>query len=98
MPKIIITDNRSTFKVNKKKASSIENDCLTNFQIACNHFGIKLYTSSTPQHKGCVERMVGTIKKRIKTDFYSNNVTSIQEANIMFPNFINDLIIDLPLI
>lgn len=91
IPKNIITDNRSTFRVNRKKASSIENDALTNFQIACNHFGISIYTSSIPQHKGCVERMVGTIKRRIKTIFYEQNVTSIEEANNIISDFLNDL-------
>ena len=90
-PKHILTDKRSTFCVNNKKKSSFENDFLTNFEMTCMHYQIELHTSSIPQHKGRVERCVGTIKRRIIAELAFNNITSLDEANAFGPLFIAKL-------
>lgn len=90
-PKNIVTDKRSTFCVNRKKKSSFENDFLTNFEMTCQHYCINLHVTSIPQQKGRVERIIGTIKKRIRTELHLQNITTLEQANAFAQDFINDL-------
>lgn len=90
-PKNIVTDKRSTFCVNRKKKSSFENDFLTNFEMTCQHYCINLNVTSIPQQKGRVELIIGTIKKRIRTELHLQNITTLEQANAFAQDFINDL-------
>lgn len=74
IPKLIKSDNRSSFTTNR-------NNGITQFEEICNTLGILLKTSSDPIFKTNVERENGTIKRRLKAELRKNNITDIDEAN-----------------
>jgi len=64
LPLSIYLDKFSTYKINHKNA--VDNkDMITQFQRATNQIGVKLITAHSPQAKGRVERMNGTLQDRL---------------------------------
>jgi hypothetical protein len=50
--------------------------------------GIQAIRASPPQAKGCVERLWGTLQKRLPVDMRIAEIKSIEEANRFFSNYI----------
>lgn len=80
-PLCIYLDNFSTYKVNFK--SAVDNfDLVTQFQKVLNVLNIKMINAKTPQAKGRVERLFGTLQDRLVKELRLNNINIIEEANI----------------
>ena len=92
-PISIYLDKYSTYKVNFKNA--VDNlELLTQFQKALNILDIKMISANTPQAKGRVERLFGTLQDRLVKELRLNNINAIDEANkylknIFVPKFNN---------
>ena len=81
IPASFLTDRRTVFEYSKLKNPSDEKDTFTQFGYACHQLGIDLNTTSTPQTKGRVERVFGTLQSRLIIELRLEGITCIQEAN-----------------
>lgn len=88
IPYQFFTDNRTVFEYKKKADSDVEKDTFTQFGYACKQLGIDIRTSSTPQAKGRVERMNGTLQSRLPVELRLNGISSIDEANKFLYSYI----------
>ena len=75
IPKLIKTDNRTTFSNQENKVDT------TQFGRVCIDLGIELKTTSVPTGKPNVERENGTFKNRLIAELRHEGITDIDEAN-----------------
>lgn len=61
---------------------------ITQFQRAANQAGVKLITAHSPQAKGRVERMNGTLQDRLVKELRLAKITTLEEANIFLIKYI----------
>jgi hypothetical protein len=85
-PLAIYTDRASHFVVNPKGSSRMplelaETAPETQIQRALGQLGIHLSIAHSPQAKGRVERLFGTLQKRLLPMFTHRGITTIEEAN-----------------
>ncbi len=79
-PLSIYLDKFSTYKVNHKNA--VDNkDLLTQFQRTTTELGIKLITANSPEAKGRVEKMNGTLQGRLVRELRFRKIKNVKEAN-----------------
>ena len=97
-PLKIYLDKHSTYKNNAKTSYKyrliFEDDpmFLTQFQRATNDLNIELIHAHSPQAKGRVERLFGTLQDRLVKELRLANISNIEEANefveeIFLPKF-----------
>lgn len=79
-PASVYLDKFSTYKVNHKAAED-NKELITQFQRACQDLGIQLITAHSPEAKGRVERMFGTLQDRLVKELRLQNITDIATAN-----------------
>lgn len=90
-PRSIYLDKFSTYKMTQKIA--LENhDLKTQFQRAMDELQIEPIFANSPQAKGRVERLFGTLQDRLVKELRLNNISTIKEANdflekTFIPNF-----------
>lgn len=60
----------------------------TQFQRALRELNISLICANTPQAKGRVERVNGTLQDRLVKELRLNNINTIEEANEFLPTFL----------
>lgn len=92
IPEAFYADNRSIFDFRKiqEKDQSIDRDVHIQFRRCCNQLGIELITTSTPQAKGRVERLWGTLQSRLVSELRLRSITTIEQANAFLPSFMED--------
>lgn len=83
IPKLIKTDNRTTFSNQKNKVDN------TQFGRICIDLGIELNTTSIPTAKANVERENKTFKDRLIAELRHEKITDIDEAN----RYLNEIFI-----
>jgi len=87
LPVSIYLDKFSTYKINHKNA--VDNkDLLTQFQRAMDQVGVKLITAHSPEAKGRVERMNGTLQDRLVKELKLAGITTIEKANKFLEEYI----------
>lgn len=80
LPVSIYLDKFSTYKVNHKNA--IDNkDFMTQFERAMGQLGVRVIHAGSPQAKGRVEKMNGTLQRRLVKELRLSNINTIAEAN-----------------
>lgn len=92
IPEAIYADNRSIFEFRKlsEKNQSIDRCVHIQFKRCCSQIGIELITTSTPQAKGRIERLWGTLQSRLIAELALRNITDIDAANAFLPEFMED--------
>lgn len=86
-PLVIYLDKFSTYKINHKMA--VDNyELLTQFQKAMKILSIGVISANSPQAKGRVERLFGTLQDRLVKELRLNNISSISEGNLFLKEFI----------
>lgn len=80
-PLSIYTDKFSTYKMTQKVALQ-NHDLKTQFQRALTELKIEPIFANSPQAKGRVERMFGTLQDRLTKELRLNNISTVEEANI----------------
>lgn len=84
-PLSIYLDQFSTYKMTQKVA--LENhDLKTQFQRALTELGIEPITAYSPQAKGRVERIFGTLQDRLIKEMRLRNIRAIEQANLFLRN------------
>jgi transposase len=84
-PISIYLDQFSTYKMTQKAAQE-NHDLKTQFQRAMTELGIELITAYSPQAKGRVERIFGTLQDRLIKEMRLKNISTIEQANIFLQN------------
>jgi len=91
LPLAIYLDKFSTYKINHKNA--VDNkELMTQFERAMNQLGVKVIHAHSPQVKGRVEKMNGTLQRRLVKEMRLAKINTIVEANkflkeIFIPKF-----------
>ncbi len=87
LPLSIYLDKFSTYKINHKNA--VDNkDMITQFERAMSQIGVKPITAHSPEAKGRVERMNGTLQDRLVKELRLAGITTIEEANKFLQEYI----------
>lgn len=95
IPVAIYTDRHSIFFSPKNAKLSIEDEllgkqiALTQFARACSELGITLIGARSPQAKGRIERLWETLQDRLVLEMRLAGITTIEEANLFLPAFID---------
>jgi hypothetical protein len=80
-PLEIYLDKFSTYKINYKAA--VDNkDLLTQFQRAMRQLGINPIPANSPQAKGRIERLFGTLQDRLVKELRLANINTPEQGNI----------------
>jgi len=87
LPVSIYLDKFSTYKVNHKNAVD-NHELKTQFQRAANQVGVKLITAHSPEAKGRVERVFGTLQDRLVKEMRLSGIATIEEANKFLEKYI----------
>jgi len=87
LPISIYLDKFSTYKINHP--SAVDNkELITQFQRAMNQVGVKLISANSPEAKGRVERMNGTLQDRLVKELRLANISTIEKANEFLKTYI----------
>ena len=86
-PLSIYLDKFSTYKVNHKNAVDNKN-MLTQFQRAMKQIGVRAIVAHSPEAKGRVERMNGTLQDRLVKELRLAGITTVEEANRFLEEYI----------
>jgi len=78
-PKAIYLDNHGTYKVNHKIA--LDENTLTQFGRACEELNIELVYAKSPQAKGRIENLFGTLQDRLVKELRLKGISTLPEAN-----------------
>lgn len=79
-PVAIYLDRFSTYKVNRKNA--VDNaEFITQFQRAMNELGIKVICANSPEAKGRIERLFGTLQDRMIKEMRLVDIKTSIEGN-----------------
>ncbi|MHB1662146.1 MAG: ISNCY family transposase [bacterium] len=76
LPMSIYSDRHTTYKSTDKNK-----DALSQFGRALEELGIELIHANTPQAKGRVERLFGTLQDRLVKEMRLKNISDIETAN-----------------
>ena len=86
-PLIIYLDKFSTYKINHKMA--VDNlELMTQFQQTMKILNIEVINANSPEAKGRIERLFGTLQDRLVKELRLANISSITEANQFLKKFI----------
>ena len=87
IPYEIRTDKRTVFDYQRLYDKSDSPNSFIQFKYVCNDLGVLLSPTSSPQHKGQVERLNGSLQDRLTYFLKLHNVSSIEEANALIDDF-----------
>lgn len=85
-PLNIYLDKGSTYKVNSKHLLD-DPSALTQFEKSMRQLNINIIHAHSPQAKGRVERLFGTLQDRLIKELRLANISSVEEANSFLQNF-----------
>lgn len=80
-PRSIYLDRFSTYNLNHKLAQE-NSDTLTQFERAAQDLKIELIKANSPQAKGRVERLFGTLQDRLIKELRLANISTVAAANV----------------
>lgn len=89
-PRAIYLDKFSTYKVNHKNA--VDNaEFITQFQRSMDELGVEVITANSPEAKGRVERLFGTLQDRMVKEMRLRDMKERDEANLyVYQKYIPD--------
>lgn len=87
LPKRLYVDKFSTYKVNHKNAVD-DPKMITQFDRALKEVGVELICAHSPQAKGRVERVFGTLQDRLVKEMTLAEVKTVNEANAFLEVYI----------
>lgn len=86
-PAGIYLDKFSTYKINHKMATD-NTELITQFQKAMKLLSIEIINANSPEAKGRVERLFGTLQDRLVKELRLASISSIPQANLFLKEFI----------
>lgn len=94
IPASIYSDRHSIFQSPLKDKLTIEEQLAgkrvnpTQFGRAMGELGVTMISARSPQAKGRIERLWGTLQSRLPVEFKLHNIQTIDEANAFLPQYI----------
>lgn len=88
LPGAFYSDKHGIFHLNNPK--TVAGDGMTDFGRAMKELGIEIICANTPQAKGRVERANKTLQDRLTKELRLQNISTIEEANLWLPEFMED--------
>jgi len=88
IPYMFYTDRRTVFEYRKSGSTEVAKDSFTQFSYACKQLGVAIETTSIPQAKGRIERLIQTMQSRLPVELRLKGVTAMEQANDFLPDFI----------
>lgn len=88
IPYMFYTDKRTVFEYNRSGSQDTADDSFTQFSYACNQLGVEIKTTSIPQAKGRIERLNGTLQRRLPVELRLEGIFTIEQANEYLPGYI----------
>lgn len=83
----IYLDKFSTYKINHK--SAVDNsELMTQFQKSMKLLGIQVINANSPQAKGRIERLFGTLQDRLVKELRLSGIVTIKDGNKFLKEFI----------
>ncbi len=80
LPVALYMDKFSTYKINHKNA--IDNtELMTQFQRAMDELGVEVIHANSPEAKGRIERLFGTMQDRLVKELRMRDIKNTQDAN-----------------
>lgn len=91
IPEQLYPDKAGVFFVSQKTSDGVKH--LTQFGRMMEEFGVDMFPAHSPQAKGRIERLWGTIQKQLPIQFKLHGIKTIDEANefiekVYIPRFI----------
>lgn len=83
---IFLSQNAGKLTLEEQLAGKVVND--TQFGRAMSELGISLIAARSPQAKGRIERLWGTLQSRLPVEFKLAGISSIEQANAFLPQYI----------
>lgn len=87
-PLALYSDKHGVFRVNRPEALTGEG--MTQFGRAMKELSIEPIFANSPQAKGRIERSNRTLQDRLVKELRLNKISTIEEANVFLPIFIED--------
>jgi len=87
-PRALYSDKNSIFRVNAPGA--VSGTGLTQFGRSMKELGVEVICANTPQAKGRVENVNGTLQDRLVKEMRLAGISGIEEANPWLPTFMAD--------
>lgn len=84
-PVAIYLDKFSTYKINHASAKDNQ-ELITQFERAAKEVDIRLITAHSPEAKGRIERLFGTLQDRLVKELRLRNISTMEEANEFLAN------------
>lgn len=81
IPAKLLTDRRTCFIYNSSGNKTESKDVLTQFGYACKTLGTDIRCTSVPQAKGKIERLNGSVQRRLANELHIKKIDSIEKAN-----------------
>jgi hypothetical protein len=91
IPMIVYLDKHTTYKSNGKPSIEDElNDTkpLSEFERALKELGVEVIHANSPQAKGRIERLFGTLQDRLVKEMRLRGIQSIEEANTFLDQYL----------
>lgn len=81
LPVAIYLDKFSTYKINHK--SAVDNDeMMTQFKRAMTELGVEVINANSPEAKGRIERLFGTLQDRLVKELRLADISNREKANV----------------
>lgn len=78
------------YKSLNPKEKSREKDTQTQFSYACSLLGTEIKTTSVPHKKPRIERLCGTLQRRLSIELRLAKIDSVEKANSFLKEFIDN--------
>ena len=88
IPYMFYTDRRTVFEYRKSGKTDTADDSFTQFSYACKQLGVQIETTSIPEAKGRVERLIQTMQSRLPVELRLKGVSTLEQANEFLSEFI----------
>jgi len=88
VPYMFYTDRRTIFEYRKSGNHDSAHDSFTQFGYACKQLGVQIETTSIPQAKGRIERLIQAMQSRLTVELGLLGVTTLEQANEFLKGFI----------
>lgn len=89
LPQSVYLDQHSTYKVTSQaKEEEREQMLMSQFERALRELGVKVIHANSPQAKGRVERLFGTLQDRLVKEMRLKGIRTKEEANIFLRRYL----------
>lgn len=89
LPQSVYLDQHSTYKVTSQgKEEEREQMLMSQFERALRELGVKVIHANSPQAKGRVERLFGTLQDRLVKEMRLRGIRTKEEANVFLRSYL----------